>query len=316
MTNFVVIFICLLAGVLCRRLKHFPSNSALVLNSLIIHLSFPALILSQFPKLLVSLNFSGNWWLPVSMSWMTFVLSFLFFSLLGKRLGWSQAKIGALILTAGLGNTSFVGFPLLEALIGPHAIPVGILVDQPGSFLVLSTLGIGAAAFYSGAKITPMYMFKRVFSFPPFIALLTSAIWFVTWGHAHPESLNFITPATDKIAATLVPLALFSVGFQLSFERRVFKQRWIPLTTGLVFKLFFIPAFFCVLYIKILGGHDLSTHVTVIEAAMASMITSAVVATEFNLDSEIANLMVGVSILLSLITVPLWNLFLSSQFVY
>jgi predicted permease len=43
---------------------------------------------------------------------------------------------------------------------------------------------------------------------------------------------------------------------------------------------------------------------------MASMITSAVVATEFNLDTEMANLMVGIGIPLSLVTVPLWNYFL------
>jgi hypothetical protein len=35
-----------------------------------------------------------------------------------------------------------------------------------------------------------------------------------------------------------------------------------------------------------------------------------VVATEFNLDTEIANLMVGIGIPLSLITVYLWNMFL------
>jgi malate permease and related proteins len=314
MTNFAVIFICLFAGILCKRSRHFPAQTAQVVNSFIIHLSFPALILSQFPKLLVTLDFNGAWWLPVSMAWITFVLSYLFFSFIGKKLGWNHAKIGALILTAGLGNTSFVGFPLLEALIGPHAIPVGILVDQPGSFLVLSTFGIAVAALYSGAKITPKYMARRISSFPPFVALVVSFVWFLVWGRTNPQSLDVITPAFDKISSTLVPLALFSVGFQLKFEVDIFKRRWLPLTMGLLFKLVFIPVFFLILYVKILGHTDFSTYVTVVEAAMASMITAAVVATEFNLDSEIANLMVGVSITLSLITVPLWNFLLSSTF--
>jgi predicted permease len=43
---------------------------------------------------------------------------------------------------------------------------------------------------------------------------------------------------------------------------------------------------------------------------MATMITSAVVAAEFNLDTEIANLMVGIGIPISLITVPLWHYFI------
>ena len=296
----------MIAGILCKKLKSFPGNSAQVLNSFIIYLSLPALVLSQVPQLLKTLDFHGLWWIPVSMAWITFLFSFLFFILIGKKLNWSHAKMGALILTAGLGNTSFVGFPILEALIGPKAIPIGIIVDQAGSFLVLSTLGILVASLFSGAKINPQTIAKRVFSFPPFISLVISVIWALT-GLVANEAL---TPALSKIAATLVPLALFSVGFQLRFDLNVLKKRWLALSLGLCFRLVLLPAFFAIFYMKFLGGNDLATHVTVIESAMASMITSAVVATEFNLDTEMANLMVGIGIPLSLISVPIWNYFL------
>lgn len=308
MNNFLIIFACLIAGILCKHLRTFPANSAQVLNSFIIYLSLPALVLSQMPQLLKTMDFHGLWWVPVSMAWISFSISFLFFLLIGKKLKWSRAKIGALILTAGLGNTSFVGFPILEALIGPHAIPVGVLVDQPGSFLVLSTLGIIVASLFSGAQINPQIIRKRVLTFPPIIALIISVIWAST-GLMGIETL---TPALSKIASTLVPLALFAVGFQLRFDSKVLKKRWLALSLGLCFKLILIPAFFAFFYLKFLGGNDLATHVTVIESAMASMITAAVVATEFNLDTEMANLMVGIGIPLSLITVPLWNYFLFS----
>ncbi|MBY0415552.1 MAG: AEC family transporter [Bdellovibrionales bacterium] len=310
MTNFVVIFICLIAGILCKRVKQFNHHTPQVLNAFIIYLSLPALVLSQLPKLLIEMDFESNWWLPVSMSWMSFFFSFVIFSLIGKKLNWKKTKIGALILTVGLGNTSFVGFPLLEALIGKEALPIGILVDQPGSFLCLSTVGILVAAIYSGAKVTPSFIAKRVLTFPPFIALLSSVLWVIFWGNSHPESLNTITPIFEKIGATLVPLALFSVGQQLQFDLNVFKKRWIPLSLGLGFKLIAFPLFFSFFYMTVLGGRDLATHVVVLESAMATMITAAVVANEFNLDSELSNLMVGVSIPISLITVPLWNHFL------
>lgn len=298
----------MIAGIFCKRLRNFPANSAQVLNSFIINLSLPALVLSQVPRLLSNLNFNGMWWVPVSMAWINFIISFFFFLFIGKKLNWSRAKIGALVLTAGLGNTSFVGLPILEALIGPQAIPVGVLVDQAGSFLVLSTLGIIVAAFYSGTQINPKIIIKRVLTFPPFIALILSIFW-VSTGLLGVEML---TPSLTKIASTLVPLALFTVGFQLHFDRKILKKRWLALSLGLVFKLILIPAFFAYFYMKILGGKDLAVHVTVIESAMASMITSAVVAAEFNLDTEMANLMVGIGIPLSLVTVPLWNYFLFS----
>jgi predicted permease len=80
---------------------------------------------------------------------------------------------------------------------------------------------------------------------------------------------------------------------------------------GLFYKLFFAPAVLLVLYVFILGQRDFVTQVTLLEAAMATMITSAVVAAEFSLDEELANLMVGVSVPLSLCTVSVWNQFLS-----
>lgn len=307
MTNFIVIFSCLLAGFFCKRSRHFPSQTAQVFNAFIIYLSLPCLVISQLPKLLVTMDFSGNWWIPASMAWLCFIFSYLVIFAIGKRFKWKDAKIGAIILTVGLGNTSYVGIPLLEAIIGPEAVPIGILADQAGSFLVLSTLGILVAARYSGAKITLPFMAKRIFSFPPFIALVTSILWFVVWGIKYPESLNTILPAFEKVGMTLVPLALFAVGFQLHFDLNIFKKRWIPLAIGLSLKLIIFPAFFAFFYMKLLGGNDLVTHVIILESAMATMITSAVVASEFNLDSEIANLMVGLSIPISLVTVPLWN---------
>jgi predicted permease len=304
--NFLVIFGCIIAGLLCKKLKNFPTNSAQALNSFIIYLSLPALVLSQLPPMLSTMSFSGRWWIPVAMAWITFFMSFCFFQIVGKKLHWSRAKIGALVLTAGLANTSFVGFPILEAIIGPQSIPIGILADQAGSFLVLSTLGIITASFFSGAEIKSQIIIKRVITFPPFIALVAAFVWTLIG----LKGFELLSPSLLKVSATLVPLALFTVGFQLRFDLKILKKRWVGLGLGLMFRLLLMPAFFAIFYLNILKGSDLATHVTVIESAMASMITSAVVATEFNLDTEIANLMVGIGIPLSLITVPLWNYFL------
>lgn len=310
MTNFIVLFLSLIAGIICHRLKNFPQNTAHVLNQFIIYISFPAVVLSQFPKLLMSMQFEGLWWAPISMAWLTFALSYLVFSLIGNYLQWSQAKIGALILAAGLGNTSFVGFPLLEALIGPHAIPYGVLVDQPGSFLVLSTLGIIVASAKSGSSLSVSLIAKRVLTFPPFIAMVLSLGWYLFAGRHNNQQLDFIFPAFEKFGSTLVPLALFSVGFQLKLDTKILKKRWVALATGLTFKLILMPALIALIFIKGIKGDPLMIQVVVLESAMATMITSAVVSQEFNLDVEMANLMVGVGIPISLISVPLWNYYL------
>ena len=68
---------------------------------------------------------------PLGIAWLGFGLSFIFFYGLGKLLGWSKKLIGCLIVVGGLGNTSFVGFPVIEALYGKEGIETAIIVDQP-----------------------------------------------------------------------------------------------------------------------------------------------------------------------------------------
>lgn len=313
MTNFILIFLCLGIGVLLKQTKRLPASAAQALNSFVIHISLPAVIFIQIPALIKNTDFNHHMLIPVSMAWIQLIISFLFFNFIGKRLGWKQTEVGALILTAGLGNTSFVGFPLLESLIGPSALRIGVITDQLGSFLALSTLGIAIAAKYSGAEgrgLSPSQMFKNIISFPPFVALLASIVWYLSGTYENPTALSVF----EKLSVTLIPLALVAVGLQLHLSVPVLKRQWQPLTLGLGFKLVLMPLLLTGLYVFILGSRVESTHITILESAMAPMITACIVAMEFGLNAEIATLMMGIGIPLSLLTVPLWHQVLLSLF--
>lgn len=301
----MLIFVCLMLGQLCRHFKRFPSTSAQVLNAFVIYVSFPAVILVQIPALINSVEPSVELLIPISMAWLMFGLSFFIFRALGRVFEWSSQTTGALILTAGLANTSFVGFPLLEALIGPSAIRVGILVDQLGTFLTCSTLGILVASSFGhseNGRVSAKKILKNILLFPPFVVLVLTSCYALL-GLGLPVRLHQVAV---KVSQTLVPLALFAVGFGLNIKGSVFKAKALPLSLGLLFKLVLAPAFFVLLYLKILGEGEQPVLITILEAAMAPMITAAVIAFEFDLDSELAGLMVGVGIPLSLGTVPLW----------
>src|SRR6185312_7808371 len=87
----------------------------------------------------------------------------------------SRGVTGALLLCIPLGNTSFLGFPMVSALLGPDYVRYAVLYDQLGSFLILSTYGLFVVARYSGdTEPTPRAMALRVVKFPPFIALLVA----------------------------------------------------------------------------------------------------------------------------------------------
>ncbi len=304
MNNFILIFVSLGLGFFFKKSKRFPSATPAALNSFVICISLPAIILLQIPKLIKTTTLSLDLLIPISMAWILFFLSWLLFTYLGKRRNWSRARTGALILTAGLGNTSFVGLPLLEALHGQQALSWGLLIDQLGSFLTLSTLGLLVASNYGNPKDGKRRStLVQILRFPPFIALALASVI----GLLGPDYPIVVRDVLLRLGDTLVPIALIAVGFQLKLSRSILVRYWKPLGFGMLFKLVLAPLALLGLYYFASGELSFVTRITILEAAMATMITSAVVASDFGLDEELANLMVGVSIPISLITVPAWD---------
>jgi len=313
--NLLLVFVCLGLGALLRLDKRLPPGTAQAFNGFVLWISLPALILVQVPALLENTPWGPELLIPASMAWIQLLLAWALFSALGRWLGWPRVQVGALLLVAGLGNTSFVGYPMLDAFFGPAGVRIGVLTDQPGSFLALSTLGLVLASAYGpstgpgqasvGGSRRPSAaeLAIKVVKFPPFIALLGAIAWHATGLGWHPAVQN----ALERLSSTLVPLAMVAVGLQLRLSREVLARRWRPLALGLGFKLILAPLFFLGLYVYAVGSHSFVSRVTILESSMAPMITAAVVCEEMGMDGELAGLLVGLGIPLSLLTVPLWN---------
>jgi predicted permease len=296
MANFGLILVCLLLGIILRRTKRLPASAPATLNGFILTISLPAIALLSLHE--VALN--RHLLFPIGMAWLLFALAVSFFWLVSRLMGWHRRALGALILTGGLGNTSFVGFPLLTALYGAGAIQTGILTDQPGSFFVLSSLGVFTAASLASRSASFGGIIRSLLRFPPFIAMLAALALHPV---PYPPALREIL---EKLSATLIPLALVSVGLQMDLKPALLRQYGTELVTGLLFKLALGPALIALLYVGILGAHGEMIQITLVQAAMAPMITGAILASDYDLEPELANLMVAVGIPLSLVTVPLW----------
>ena len=106
------------------------------------------------------------------------------------------------------------------------------------------------------------------------------------------------------LGATLTPLALFSVGLQ--FRLRGGKRQAGAAAWGLGWKLLLAPVL-CWLLGVATGVGGLTLTVGVLQAAMAPMVSATILADEYGLDPELANTVLGVGIVLSLLTVPLGN---------
>lgn len=300
MSNLILLFLCLFLGIFLRKVKLFPENGHLALNAFVINISLTALSLYYIPKIV--LNFQVIF--PVLVPWLNILLAFLFFTFLGKKMKWSKTLIGALILCAGFGNTSFVGIPVIQSLYGENGLKTVMLVDQPGSFVALSTLGIIFANFYSGEKSSFAEILKKILKFPPFIAFFVAFL-------INIFSIEIPLEIDDvffKLGGTTVPLALVSVGSQLKWQK--LEEESKPLFWGLFFKLLLFPAIIFILYFLILKQRGEMIEIAFLESAMAPMITAAIIASTHKLEPKLCNLMIGVGIPLSLLTLTLWYLLL------
>ncbi|OIR19814.1 membrane transport protein [mine drainage metagenome] len=294
MNNLILLILCFIAGMLLHRFKRMPVNTPAVLNSVILHVSLPALTLLSVH----GLKIGGDVGLMAAMGWLNFAMSAGFFWLVGRWLDLPRPTVGALILTGGLGNTAYVGLPMIEAYYGHQALASGIIVDQLGSFLALSTLGITFAGLYSSGRPGLGDMAKRVFRFPPFIALLLALVLIP---FEYPE---WLTIALRRLSDTMAPLALLAVGFQLRLGHLAGNGR--NLAIGLAFKLVLAPLVLFLLYVPLLGAHGQAIQITLFQAAMPPMITAAILATEHDLDPPLATLMTTVGLMLSFVTLAGW----------
>lgn len=299
MANIILLAICLAAGVGLKETGRFPAATPAALNGFIIHISLPALAILHIHNMRLDTSLA----LTAAMAWLLFLSAWALFGIAGKTFKTGKETTGALILVAGLGNTSFVGLPMIEAYFGKEYLGIGIIADQLGSFMVLSTLGILVASLYSTGSVTPRQMARKVLLFPPFqallLALLLRPLPFPEW------SVTIL----EKLGSTLTPLALVSVGFQLQFSglREILR----PLTVGLVYKLLLGPAVIYLLYVTLLGATGKTMQVTIFEAAMAPMITAGIIAIDHNLNPQLVGMLVGIGIPLSFATLHLWHMFLT-----
>ena len=276
-----------------------PDNAHAVLNTVILHVSLPAVTL----RYLHDFRFdSGAALWPVLMPWVLFLVGALLFYVAGRLMRLPLASVGALTLVGGFGNTSFVGLPMIESLHGADGLGLGLLIDQLGSYLALSTLGILASTMYAaGGRASPREMARRVLSFPPFVALAL-ALALLLMPVPFPPLLDQMLA---RIGDTLAPLALLSVGMQLRLE--ALRENLRPLCLGLGYKLLLCPAMVVALLWLGDAGSGMVNQVTVIEAAMPPMIGAAVVASQANLAPRLVSLMVGVGIPIGLSTASLWH---------
>jgi len=292
---FALVFLMLALGMLCQRVRLFSDNAAESLNRVVLYVLLPAAVLRFASKLTLDISLLGL----VAVPWLILLASMAAVEMLARLWRFSPQAKAVLLLCVPLSNSSFLGYPLVQAMLGDAALPFAVVYDQFGSFVMLSTWGVWVLARYAGDTPPSLRdVAQRMIRFPPLIALLVA----LTLMPAAPP--HVVDAVLQRLSDAILPVVSLAVGLQLRL--RLSRVHWAPLASGVLLKLLLMP----MVAWGIAWTFDLQgamAQVAVLETAMPPMITAGALAISHRLAPELAAALVGWGMVLSLGSLPLWH---------
>jgi len=292
LTNFILIGLFVLLGALFRRLKAFPDQTAHVLNMFALYVSLPAVILLKVPEL----SISAETVVAAIVPWGMLLVSAAMVITLARKRKWSRPTTGVLLLVVPIGNTSFMGVPMVRAFFGEAGIPHLILYDQIGTMLIFATYGAVILSVYSGQRSDVPTIIKRALCFPPTTALLVG-LALRNW--SYPQ---VVVNSLQDLGGALTALVMTAIGFQMKL--RLQRTTLEPLGFGLAIKLLIAPLV-AMTVCRLVGLDSLAADISIFEAGMPPMVTACALAAAAGMGVELAVAMAGLGIVLAFVSLPL-----------
>jgi predicted permease len=293
MENFIQIGLFVGLGVLFRGVKAFPEQTAQVLNMFALYVALPAVILLKVPQL----HFTGEMLVPAIVPWVMLTLSAALILVTGMSFRWSRKTTGVLLLVVPIGNTSFMGVPMVNAFFGEVGIPYLIIYDQLGTMLIFALYGSVILALYGReGELKIAEVARRALLFPPTMALLAGLL---LRGWPYPDA---VIKVLGTVAGMLTPLVMTAIGFLLRIRLSPAVLR--PLGVGLLIKLVAAPLV-AFAGCRMLGLTGLAADVSILEAGMPPMVTAGALAIAAGMVPELAAALVSLGIPLAFVTLPL-----------
>lgn len=160
---FALILAMLGLGMALGRTPLLPANASETLNLVVLYVCLPAAVLLYVPRLHLQWSLLGVALTP----WILMGATWLLVGLASRLWEFGRDEYAALLLCVGLCNSSFIGYPMVRALLGEDAVQYAVVYDQFGTFILLSTVGLYVVARYSGDAVPgPRAIALRIARFP------------------------------------------------------------------------------------------------------------------------------------------------------
>lgn len=205
---------------------------------------------------------------------------------------------GSFLLSAMVGNTGYLGYPIALALVGPQYFGWAVFYDTLGSTLGAYGLGVVLAAHF-GRKAANGQFFSALIRNP--------ALWsfWIGLGLRRFNLPSSIEQGLQGAAWTIVALSLLLLGMRLSQIRSW--QHLHPAAVSLSIKMLIVPLLIGLSLPKF-GVNGLPQLALVLQMAMPPAFATLVIAEAYDLDRELTVTTLALGSLLILLLLPCWLL--------
>ncbi len=207
------------------------------------------------------------------------------------------ATRGSLILAAMVGNTGYLGFPVVLAVAGSQYFAWALFYDLLGSLFGTFGLGVILAARFGDGVHQPGQILK--------VILVNPALWSFGFGllFRQVQIPRFVEFSLDKFAWSIIALSLLLIGMRLS---KLNSWQSLPqVSISLVIKMLLVPLIFGAA-LPLFGVTGAPARVILLQMAMPPAFGTLVIAETFNLDRDFAVTALAVGTMVLLFTLPFW----------
>ncbi len=194
-------------------------------------------------------------------------------------------------------NTGYVGFPILHSIYGAEGVIYGSIFNM---FFVIFVWTYGLMLFKGSlSKKGFKEEIKKVILNPSIIAVLIGILILVF----NIQLPNALVSSMKSIGNMTGPLSMFIIGVILSKVKIKKHLKDWTMYYGIATKLIIIPIIIYFIFL-LAGQNSKAVNTVIIMTAMPASAMTSIFAESFEIEKEYAALLVSVTTLLALVTVP------------
>lgn len=295
-----VLFLLIVIGFIAGRANLISEKGQKDITQLVLYITMPATIFSAMQLEMNAERLSTSFTILGVMIF-CYIVMFVVGIVVSRRLPLSDGRKDIFQTALLLSNTSFMGYPIIQSLLGPEALFYAVV--GAGFIFEIVSWSLGVYLISRNGTESAGFNWKKVVFSPGILSILVGLIFFAFQLNV-PEPIHSViqtmSPATSPLAMIVIGLMLSRSNIQEALKNKV-------LYLAAILKLLVVPVIIT-LALKAVG---ISGPALVIPVMMISMPTASYVAmfsNNYGNDANFASQIVFLSSLLSMISIPLITL--------